>query len=210
LLIVVFGLIGLAHLVGTSRAAWFDPSVAIALCMLGAAFGLHGVFIAGSSMFGPVQELDVGADPEYFGGVYLYTNVWKTSYKGQQRIESRMELAASLPDAFTDADRDLYNSCIDYCLERHKEVFPIHVQISSWDSRVYLIRFNHVNPPVTIGGPPPSLRLRPIFELAIGLAFWWSALAVWKESRRRGIRWHVYDPFVLLREMDNSEQQRRP
>ena len=87
-------------------------------------------------MFGPVQELDVGADPVYFGGVYLYTNVWKTSYKGQQRIESQMELAASLPDAFTDADRDLYNSCVDYCLEHHKEVFPIHVQISSWDSRV--------------------------------------------------------------------------
>jgi hypothetical protein len=199
--IVAFVLMGLARVAGTSRQTWCDPDVAIALSLWGAAFVLHGVFIAGASMFSPVHELDVRADPEYGGGVYLYTNVWKTSYEGQQRIDSQLELVATLPDAFTDSDRDLYDSCIDYCLKHNKKVFPIHVQVSSWDSHIYLIKFNHVSPPVTIGAPP-KLRRRPIIDLVIGLAFWWLAFAVWKEGRRRGIRLRVNDPFVLLAEMD--------
>src|SRR4051812_17126900 len=66
--VVLFTLIGLGFLAGTSRQSWFDPSTAIGIWLLGTSFILHGVFITGASTFGPIREMDVGPDP-YIGGV---------------------------------------------------------------------------------------------------------------------------------------------
>lgn len=196
--------VGLARIAGVTRETWFDPSVASALSLWGTALALHGVFIAGASTFGPIEELDVGADPEFNGGVYLYSNVWKTSYERGQRIESQLELAASLPDTFTAGDVRLYDSCIDYCMKHNKDVFPIHIQVSTWDSHIHWMRFNHVDPPVTIGTTSSRFHVRPIIELALALVLWRFAYLSWKEGRRRKIRFHVEDPFSLLKEMDEG------
>jgi hypothetical protein len=206
MIIVIFGIIALALLPGVSRLTWADPTNAIACLLLGAIFVLHGVFITGASTFGPIRELDVGADPHFGDTLNLYTNVWETSYRGQQRIEAQLELVGEFPGAFTNAERNLYEGCITYCLDHNKNVFPVHVQVSSWDSHIYYMKFAHVDPPVEFGRrATPSLW--PFVELLFGISILWFAFTSWRESRRRGVRMGVYDPFAILREAAGSKKQ---
>jgi hypothetical protein len=80
---------------------------------------------------------------------------------------------------------------------------PGRVQISMWDRQVYWITMKNWSPPTTIGEPPHT-NIRAFLELLVGLVLLVLSPIIWREGRRRGIRYHKYDPFMLL-----AEQSRR-
>lgn len=199
LIIIICGLAAVGLLAGISRQTWYDPNHAIAFFLLASAVILHGLFVSGTATFGPVHEIDVGADPAFGNTVYPYSNSWKTFHERGRLIESQRELVSEFPRALSETERELYQSCINYCLDHNKNVFPVHVQVSAWDSRIYTMTLRHVSPPVTIGSPAtPSIAA--FFELLLGAGLLWLAQRVWKEGRRRGIHLRSYDPFALIRQ----------
>lgn len=199
LVIVTLTLSALCLLAGISRQTLYDPNHATAFFFLAVAITLHGIFVSGATTFGPVRELDVGADPAFGNTVYLYTDAWKTIYEQKQRIESQLELVSEFPDTPNEFQRQLYESCIEFCLEHNKRVFPVHVQVSAWDSRIYTMTLRHVNPPVTMGSPA-KVSVVAFLELFIGAGTFWLAIRIWKGARRRGVRRKDYDPFALIRQ----------
>jgi hypothetical protein len=80
---------------------------------------------------------------------------------------------------------------------------PGRVQISMWDRQVYWITMKNWNPQTTIGEPPHA-NIRAFLELLVGLVLLVLSAIIWREGRRRGIRYHKYDPFMFL-----AEQSRR-
>jgi hypothetical protein len=77
------------------------------------------------------------------------------------------------------------------------------VQISMWDRQVYWITMKNWSPSTTIGEPPHT-HIRAFLELLVGLVLLVLSPIIWREGRSRGIRYHNYDPFMLL-----AEQSRR-
>jgi hypothetical protein len=79
------------------------------------------------------------------------------------------------------------------------EANPGRVEISMWDRQVHWIRMKNWTPPTTIGRPPGT-NMRAFLELLLSLVLVALSFGIWREGRRRGIRYHRHDPFVLLAE----------
>jgi hypothetical protein len=80
---------------------------------------------------------------------------------------------------------------------------PARVQISMWDRQIHWLTMKNRTPPATIGEPARA-SIRAFVELTLSLTFLLLSFVVWRDGRRRGIRFRAVDPFYLL-----SEQSRR-
>ena len=191
LLILALVFVAFAFLAGTSGQTWTDPSNALALLLIAWAFLLDGFFIVGAPIFGPTKVRDVGValerDPYV---IYL----WNESHW----------IHANLPKRISYDDLEKIRSWSQNLrLTNDLEPGPGRVQMSMWDRQVYWITMKKSAPPTTIGEPRRA-NIRAFVELALSLVFLLLSLVVWREGRRRGIRFRAVNPFYLL-----SEQSRR-
>jgi Na+(H+)/acetate symporter ActP len=191
IIILALVLAAFACLAGTSGQTWTDPSNALAVLLIACAFLLDGFFIAGARTFGPTKVLDVGIGSQWdFNDSYFSIDGhWieaklpgKMSYDEWAKIRSWSE------------NLELTNDL---------DSKPGRVQISMFDRQVYWITMKNWNPPTTIGEPPHA-NIRAFLELLVGLVLLVLSSIIWREGRRRGIRYHKYDPFMLLAEQSNS------
>jgi hypothetical protein len=179
-----------ANLAGNSGQTWTDPSNALALLLIACAFLLDGFFIAGASTFGPTKVLDVGialqSDPSVS---YLWANgEWIEAKLPQEMSWDEWEKIQYWAENLETSDLD---------------ATPGHVEISLWDRQIHWITMKNWAPPTTIGGPRGT-NIRAFLELLLSLALLVVSIGIWREGRRRGIRYHQYDPFALM-----AEQSRR-
>jgi hypothetical protein len=177
-------------LAGTSQLTWTDPSNALAILLIASAFFLDGIFIAGASTFGPVETLDVGV-LDWSGNpndVYFWVEGRWMEAKLSQRIsaqETKMFLSWCGNSALTN---DLNSK-------------PGRIQMSTWDRQVYRVTMKNWTPPTTIG-ELPSANPRSFLELLCGLVLLALSLFIWREGRRRGIRYRA-QPLALVADSTN-------
>jgi hypothetical protein len=192
ILILALVLAAFACLAGTSGQTWTDPSNAVAVLLIACALLLDGFFIAGVRTFGPTEVLDVGIGLQWDSSdSYL----WNDGHW----------IKAKLPGQMSNDEWEKIQSWSENLeLTNGLDSKSGRMQISMWDRQVYWITMKTRRHPMTIGEPPRS-NIRAFLELLSGLVLLVLSPIVWREGRRRGIRYHKYDPFTLL-----PEHSRRP
>jgi hypothetical protein len=179
-----------ANLAGNSGQTWTDPSNALALLLIASALFLDCFFIAGASTFGPTKVLDVGIAAQFDANdSYLWDNGrW---------------IEVKLPRQMSNEEWKKIQSWSENLeLTNDLDAKPGRVEISMWDRQVHWITMKNWTPPTTIG-KPPGTNIRA-FLVLLGLALVVLSFGIWHEGRKRGIRYHQFDPFALL-----AEQSRR-
>lgn len=176
--LVLLGIVAATFLLltGTSRDTWSDPSNALALLLLACALLLDGFFIAGAATFGPVRTLDVGVinGPWDRSEAYFWDGHW---------------FATKLPMHMSEQEYRTFDSWSgNLDLVNNLDARPGRIQISLWDRQVYCVTMKNWNPPTTIG-EPPHVKLRSFVELFCGMVLVLFASRIWRDGRRRGVRW---------------------
>lgn len=190
LLVLALAFVAFAFLAGTSSQTWTDPTNALALLLIATAFLLDGFFIAGASTFGPTKIMDVGVASERDPYV-IY--LWNEGHWIHARLPKRI--------SYDDLEK-IRSWSQNPKLTNDLEPGPGRVQMSMWDRQVHWIAMKNSAPPTTIGEPRRA-NIRAFVELVLSLVFLLLSVVVWREGRRRGIRFRAVSPFYLL-----SEQSR--
>jgi hypothetical protein len=108
-----------------------------------------------------------------------------------------------LPDGLTDSDLSAISAYGHY-YDQRVQYDPLRVQVSLWDNQVHRMMLKNAKPPLTMGKPPhPSFRA--LAELFTSMVCLLTAIAIWREGRRRGIRWRRYAPFAVAAERIDSQ-----
>jgi len=194
--ITIFALVlaAFACLAGTSGQTWTDPSNVLAVLLIAGAFLLDGFFIAGARTFGPREVLDVGIGPHWNDSYFWIDGHW---------------IEAKLPGKMSyDEGAKIISWSQNLELTNDLDSKPGRVQISMWDGQVYWITMKNWNPPTTIGEPPHA-NIRAFLELLLGLVLLVLSAIIWREGRRRGIRYHnrANSMSPILQDRRNSIRQ---
>jgi len=180
ILVLALVFAALLCLAGNSNHTWSDPGNALGVLLLAFALLLDGFFVAGASTFGPNPVLDVAIGSVWGDRIWIFIN-------GE-------DILVRLPDGLTESDLSAISAYQEY-YDQRVQYDPLRVQVSLWDNQVHRMLLKNSQPPRMIGKPPhPSIRA--LVELFAGIACLLGAFAIWREGRRRGIRWRVCDPFV--------------
>lgn len=187
LLILAIVFIAFALLAGTSNQTWADPSNALALLLIACAFLLDGFFVAGASIFGPTKVMDVGVALELKRDPRIIF-LWNEGHWIHAKLPKRI--------SYDDLEK-IRSWSQNLKLTNDLETGPGRVQMSMWDRQVQWITMKNSAPPTTIGEPPRT-NVRAFVELTLSLVFLLLSFAVWREGRRRGIRFRANAPFIPL------------
>jgi hypothetical protein len=105
---------------------------------------------------------------------------------------------AKVPQQISDDDLEKIRSWSQNLkLTNDLDAGPGRVQMSMWDRQVHWITMKNRTPTTTVG-EPSSANIRAFVELTLSSVFLLLSFAVWREGCRRGIRFRLNDPFVLL------------
>jgi hypothetical protein len=181
ILVVALVFAAFVCLAGNSNQTWSDPSNALGVLLLAVALLLDGFFVAGASTFGPTPVLDVAIGFVWGDRIWIFIN-------GE-------DVLVRLPDGLTQSDLSAISAYQEY-YDQRVQYDPLRVQVSLWDNQVHRMLLKNSQPPRMMGKPlHPSIRA--VVELLAGVACLLGAFVIWREGRRRGIRWRSYDPFAI-------------
>jgi hypothetical protein len=183
--LLIVGIVTAAFLLlaGTSGNTWCDPSNVLALFLIASAFLLDGFFIAGAATFGPVRAWDVGVTdwPRDRDDTYFWDEQWHRT---------------KLPESMSEQEYKTFQAWAgNLDLTNDLGARPGRILISLWDRQVWRVTIKNWNPPTTFG-ESPHLRSRCVIELFFGVLLSIIAFRIWREGRRRGVRYRKH-PSLL-------------